>query len=369
MTRKLKVAAAQVGAVHKTSDRSDTLSRLLTLLKDAASQGAQIVLFPELALTTFFPRYLFDSRQDLDEFFEHGEDITLSPRVKPLFDLAKELRVDLSVGFAERALDGTGYNSCVYYSATLGTAISKYRKIHLPGTKEPFPNKDAINQLEKRYFAPGDLGFKAFRAPGLLPKTLKKGRQEEDNSNEEKHTIGKGDPVLGMMICNDRRWPEAWRCYGLQGAELVLCGYNTNGYAPDLWGSTKSMSPEEAEKESLFHHRLVMQANSYMNTCFSISAARCGMDDGKFCLIGGSAIVSPQGHILVEAKGRGDEVVFAEVELEDCRQGKEMVGFPSLRQFVFSISPVLVAFACFGQIQRNGRPGVANERLSTDIRL
>ena len=326
MTRRLKVAAAQVGAIHKTSERSDTIFRLVTLLRDAASQGAQIVLFPEIALTTFFPRYLFDSQQELDEFFEHGEDIVSSPGVKPLFDLAKDLSVDISIGFAERTSDGIGYNSCIYYSAALGIAISKYRKIHLPGTKEPFPNKDAINQLEKRYFTPGDLGFKAFRAPGLLSNTLKGKRREEHNHKDETTTtIGKGDPILGLMICNDRRWPEAWRCYGLQGAELVLCGYNTNGYAPDLWGSTKSMSVEEAEEESLFHHRLVMQANSYMNACFSVSAARCGLDDGEFSLIAGSAIVSPQGHILAEAKGRKDEVVVAEIELEECRQGKEKV--------------------------------------------
>ena len=336
MARKIKVAAAQVGAIHKTSDRSDTLSRLMTLLKDAASQSAQIVLFPEIALTTFFPRYLFDNQQELNEFFEHGEDITTSHRVRPLFDLARDLGVDISIGFAERASDGTGYNSCIYYSATLGTAISKYRKIHLPGTKEPFPNKDAINQLEKRYFAPGNLGFKAFRAPGLLADAMKKKDKGDGNDYREKDTTattGKGDPIIGMMICNDRRWPEAWRCYGLQGAELVLCGYNTNGYAPDLWGSRTTMSVEEAEEESLFHHRLVMQANSYMNACFSISAARCGLDDGKYSLIGGSAIVSPQGHILAEAKGRDDEVVVAEVDLGECRQGKEKVRFSGFSFF------------------------------------
>lgn len=56
------------------------------------------------------------------------------------------------------------------------------------------------------------------------------------------------------------------------------------------------MTPQEAEKEALFHSRLVQQANSYMHACFSISAARCGLDDGKYDLIGGSSIVSPEGH-------------------------------------------------------------------------
>ena len=318
MPRILRVAAAQVGAVHIDSDRAETVQRLIKLLKDAAAQGAQIVLFPEITLTTFFPRHLFKDQKHLESFFEHGEDISKAEHVKPLFATAKHLKVEISVGFAERASNGTGYNSCVYYSAQEGKILAKYRKTHLPGTKEPFPNPDAINQLEKRYFEPGDLGFKAFRAPGLLSDALKAG------STAEK-TAGKGDPIIGLMICNDRRWPEAWRCYGLQGVDLVLCGFNTPGWAPDLWGAKKPMTKEFAEEEALFHHRLVMQSNSYVNNCFSISAARAGLDDGKFDLIGGSSIVSPEGHILAETKSKDDEVIVAEIDLEDCQQGRETV--------------------------------------------
>lgn len=90
-----------------------------------------------------------------------------------------------------------------------------------------------------------------------------------------------------------------------------------------LWGSRKSMSPKEAEAEALFHSRLVQQSNSYMNACFSISSARCGLDDGKYDLIGGSAICDPEGHILAEAKTVEDELVVAEIDLGECRQGKE----------------------------------------------
>ena len=89
-----------------------------------------------------------------------------------------------------------------------------------------------------------------------------------------------------------------------------------------LWGS-KPMSPEEAQKEALFHSRLVQQANSYQNACFSISAARCGLDDGKYDLIGGSSICSPEGHVVAEARTTGDELVVAEIDLRECRQGKE----------------------------------------------
>ncbi len=315
MPRILKIAAAQLGPVHLTSTRQDTLSRMIKLLQSASKLDAQLVIFPETAFTTFFPRHLISDRKELDSYFEHADDLPGSPNTKPLFDEAKKLGIDISVGFAERTADGKGYNTSVYYSAGTGLVIAKYRKVHLPGTKEPFENPDAVNQLEKRYFEPGNLGFRAFRIPGLIPDTQKK--------SSEKVEAGKGDPIAGMMICNDRRWPEAWRCYGLQGVELVLCGYNTAGFAPDLWGTRKPVTPEEAEIDALFHHKLVMQSNSYMNSCFSISAAKAGMEDGKYDLIGGSCITSPEGHVLAEAKTKDDEIVFAEIDLEDCRQGKE----------------------------------------------
>jgi predicted amidohydrolase len=174
------------------------------------------------ASNSFFPRYFFEDHEALDSFFEHGEDITKSPDVKPLFDEAKELKIDIVLGYAERTPNGTGYNTSVYYSASEDKVLSKYRKVHLPGTVEPFKDPEATNQLEKRYFTPGDLGFNAFRAPGLVADAIKKSTAKDGES-----TVGKGDPILGMMICNDRRWPEAWRTYSLQGAEILMFGYNT----------------------------------------------------------------------------------------------------------------------------------------------
>ena len=87
--------------------------------------------------------------------------------------------------------------------------LSTHRKIHLPGTHEPFSLDPAVtNQLEKRYFSPGDLGFPAFRTPSL-----------------KSVTGGDESPVVGMLLCNDRRWAEGWRVLGLQGVEIVCIGY------------------------------------------------------------------------------------------------------------------------------------------------
>ncbi|RAL00013.1 carbon-nitrogen hydrolase [Aspergillus ibericus CBS 121593] len=304
MARTVRLAAAQLGTTNKWDAREKTLERMILLLKDAAAQGAKLVLFPEIAFTTFFPRYLILDQEELESWFEHG-DITTAPRTKALFDTARDLAVDIIVGFAEATDDGEHFNSCVYYHAATGSILSKYRKIHLPGDVEPLADPKAVNQLEKRYFRPGNLGFQAFRAPGLLP-------SDEDTP----------DPILGMMICNDRRWAESWREYGLQGVEIVACGFNTNGYAPQFWGQSADMDPKEAEELSLFHHKLVMQCHSYTNACFSISAARCGLDDGEYPLIGGSTIIDPEGRIIAETKTTDDEIIVADCDLTLCRAGK-----------------------------------------------
>lgn len=298
MPRTVTLAAAQMGATHRNTPRQPTIARMIKLLDHAASQKANVVLYPEIAFTTFFPRYLIEDQAELDAFFEQG-DVTTNPQTAPLFNKARELRIDIIVGFAELCPNGDRFNTCIYYHARTQSILSKYRKVHLPGDFEPFKDPNATNQLEKRYFKPGDLGFEAFRVPDY------------------------GDPIFGMMICNDRRWPEAWRCLGLQGVEVVFCGYNTVGYAPELWGSNPDQPAEKAEEDALFHHGLMMQSNSYMNSTFSVCAARCGLDDGKYNLIGGSGIVDPHGRVVAQAKTKDDEVVVAEVDLSMCEPGKQ----------------------------------------------
>lgn len=308
MARKVIIAAAQMGATHRTDKREDTLNRMIKLLSIAASQGANVVLFPETAFTTFFPRYLIEDETELESWFEHG-DITTAPQTRQLFDQAKTHKVDIAVGFAEATEDGKHFNSTIYYHSKTGSVLSKYRKIHLPGDFEPIGGEDTTQQLEKRYFRVGDLGFKAFRVPDLAETT----------------TAERGEPIFGMMICNDRRWAEAWRVLGLQGVEVVLCGYNTTGYAPELWGWDKDVSPDAMRDLAVFQHKLSMQGHSYTNACFSVSAARCGLDDGKYDLVGGSCITDPEGRVIAEAKTTEDEVVIAECDLELCRAGKTRI--------------------------------------------
>lgn len=225
--RLLTVAAAQLGPTPSLdTPRDGVLERMIGLCEEAASKKVRLVVFPELALTTFFPGYVIEKQEEIDKFFEPAspEDpyaIIHSPNGKPLFDKASELGLDLSVGYGERwtGEDGkvTYYNTAIYYSAKQRNGIAKYRKIHLPGRHEPDTRPGVTQQLEKRYFAVGDLGFAAFRVPDLVQGALK----SKDSVSEEE-AQGKGDPIVGMLICNDRRWAEGWRSYGLQGIELLL---------------------------------------------------------------------------------------------------------------------------------------------------
>jgi predicted amidohydrolase len=87
MPRTIRIAAAQVGAVHRDDDRSTTINRLIRLLHEAADEGAQVVLFPECTFTTFFPRYLLTDKTELESFFEHS-DVTTAKDTKGIFDAA-----------------------------------------------------------------------------------------------------------------------------------------------------------------------------------------------------------------------------------------------------------------------------------------
>jgi predicted amidohydrolase len=223
-----------------------------------------------------------------------------NPNVQPLFDRAKELGVGFYLGFAELTPEGQRFNTAITVAPD-GSILGKYRKIHLPGSREFRPAQE-FQQLEKRYFEYGDLGFPAFRGPEAW-----------------------GRPVLGMMICNDRRWPEGWRVLGLQGVELVMVGYNSAAYDPNG-------GPGEDLARRTFHSTLAAQSNAYMNATWAIAVAKAGVEDGAG-LIGGSCIVDPNGIVVAQAKTLGDEVILAEVDFEACRQGKEkMFNFAAHRR-------------------------------------
>src|SRR5215831_10172117 len=98
MSRHLKCAVAQLGPIHLKDDRKSVVKRLMAMMREAAGSGAKFVCFPELALTTFFPRWWMTDQKEIDAFFEREMP---SAETRPLFDLAKDLGVGFYLGYAE----------------------------------------------------------------------------------------------------------------------------------------------------------------------------------------------------------------------------------------------------------------------------
>ncbi|KAA3506296.1 N-carbamoyl-D-amino-acid hydrolase [Agrobacterium vitis] len=277
MSRFINLACAQMGPIARTDSRTVVVRRQIALLREAKSRGADFVVFPELAFTTFFPRWLLSDQAEIDSFFERDMP---GPETQPLFDAAKDLGIGFYIGYAELAEEEghtRHFNTAIIVDSK-GGIVGKYRKIHLPGHAEPVEGR-ASQHLEKRYFEPGNLGFPVWR-------TL--------------------DGIVGMCICNDRRWPETYRVMALQGAELVCVGYNT----PD-----DHTGVFDFDQFTGFHHQLSLQAGAYQNATWVAAAAKSGFEEGSN-MIGLSMIVAPSGQIVAMASSTGDELISARCDLD-----------------------------------------------------
>jgi N-carbamoyl-D-amino-acid hydrolase len=278
--RNIKVAAAQLGPIQKADSRQAVVARMLELMRQA--EGCDLIVYPELALTTFFPRWHYEGRSDADIWFEREMP---NAATRPLFEAAKRAGMAMNFGYAELTPDGHHFNTSILVDKA-GSIVGKYRKVHLPGHDEFDPAR-THQHLEKRYFEPGDLGFRAWRMLG---------------------------GVFGMCICNDRRWPETFRVLGLQGAEMVVLGFNTP--------SVNSQKGGEGLAKRMFHHKLSLQAGAYQNSTWIVAVAKAGVEDGHHC-IAGTVIVDPDGEIVAETKTEDDELLIHDCDLDATRFGKE----------------------------------------------
>ncbi len=283
MPRFVNVAIGQLGPIARSETRAAVVARLSALMREASHMGCDLVVYPELALTTFFPRWFMPEQAEVDAFFEREMP---GPETRPLFDLARELSIGFYLGYAELAVeDGVAhhYNTSILVDKS-GAIVGRYRKVHLPGHVEHEPWRE-FQHLEKRYFEPGG-DFPVFNAFG---------------------------GVFGMAICNDRRWTETYREMGVQGVEMILIGYNTPVHNPP--------APEHDDL-SLFHNHLVMQAGAYQNGTWVVGVAKGGVEEGVD-QIGGSCIVAPSGEIVAACTTKGDELALARCDLDLCNSFKE----------------------------------------------
>ena len=278
--RELTVAAAQMGPVARDEPRTHVVGRLIELMRAAHARGADLVVFPELALTTFFPRWWEDDQEAVDAWFETEMP---GPQTRALFEEAASLGVAFCLGYAELTPDGHHYNTQVLVGRD-GRRLARFRKVHIPGHEGNEPWRP-FQHLERRYFEPGPDEFGVWDALGAR---------------------------VGMMICNDRRWPETYRVMGLQGVELICCGYNTPvHYAPD---------PSQ-DVLAGFHNQLVMQAGAYQNGTWVVASAKGGIEEGVDSL-SQSCVVAPSGQVVAQAYTQDDEVVTARCDLEWCKRYK-----------------------------------------------
>jgi predicted amidohydrolase len=278
MSRVVRIGAAQLGPIQRSHSREAVVGRLIALLHQAADEQVDLVVYPELALTTFFPRWFVDDIAEADHWYEREMP---SAETRPLFDEAMRLGIGFCLGYAELTPAGERFNTQILVDRS-GATVAKYRKVHIPGHEHHEPDRP-FQHAERYYFTPSQEGFGVWDAFG--------GR-------------------VGMMICNDRRWPESYRVMGLQGVELILCGYNTPlHYVPD-----PSQDPLQG-----FHNELVMQSGAYQNGTFVVGVAKGGIEEGVDSLAD-SMIVAPSGEILAKAATNGDELVVADCDLDWCRQ-------------------------------------------------
>ena len=287
MTRVVRVGAAQMGPIARGDSRSQVVDRLIVLMRKAHAAGCDLVVFPEMALTSFFARWLIEDQEEIDAWFEQEMP---SSETKPLFEEGKRLGLGFCLGYAELTRDEGvthRYNTSILVDKR-GNIVGKYRKVHLPGTTDPLSD-DPGQWMEKRYFEVGNLGFPVYRA---------------------------FNGIVGMCICNDRRWPETYRVLGLQGVELILLGYNS---PVGLDGD-----PYEINALEPFHNHLVMQAGAYQNATWVVGVAKAGREEG-FDMIGQSCIIAPSGEIVAMCRTTDDELITHDCDLDAGRHYRDTI--------------------------------------------
>lgn len=293
MDRRLTLAVGQLGPIARRDARPAVVQRLSTLLEAAKARGAALVVFPEMALTTFFPRWHITDEAELERFFEHEMP---GPQTAPLFEAAARLGIGFYLGYCELIEGGNRkrrFNSSILVDGE-GHIIGKYRKVHVPGSDVNIPDLP-FQHLEQMYFETGDLGFPVFEAFGTK---------------------------IGMAICNDRRWPETYRVMAMQGAEVVVLGYNSPAQLPD-W-------PEHNELRA-FHHLVCMQAAAYQNGIWVAASGKAGLEEGVD-MLAHSCIIAPSGQVVALTQGRSDELIVMDCDLETSQAYKRFHDFDRNRK-------------------------------------
>jgi N-carbamoylputrescine amidase len=256
-----------------TEERADNIERAEQQVREAAGQGAQVILLQELFETPYFCK-------DQDSaYFSLAHDSLDNPLIRRFQELARELSVVLPVSFFERA--GNVYFNSIAIIDAGGAVLGVYRKSHIP---------DSPGYQEKFYFSPGDTGFKVWNT--------RYGR-------------------IGVAICWDQWFPEAARAMVLQGAEVLLY--------PTAIGS----EPGYPDLDSSGHWQRVMQGHSAANCVPVVASNRIGLEQGDSCDVtfyGSSFITDHTGAMLAECDRTSQDVITAELDFAKIREERTAWG-------------------------------------------
>ena len=276
MSKSAKKDEITIGLVQMSmsSDANTNLEKAIKKIKEAASKGAQVVCLPELFMSEYF------CQEEDPENFKLAEPIP-GPTTDAISKAAKENNVSVIAGIFEKRARGLYHNSAAVIDNS-GKLLGVYRKMHIP---------DDPHYYEKFYFAPGDLGFKAF---------------------DTEH--GK----LGTLICWDQWYPEAARLTALLGAQILF--YPTAiGWFPE---------EEESTKEMQDAWQTIQRAHGIANGVFVVAVNRVGKE-GKINFWGSSFVSGPFGEIIAKASADKEEVLVVKCDLSKIDATRH--GWPFLR--------------------------------------
>ena len=278
MPRTLQLALLQHACPMEAS-KEDHVATCERLIRQAAGDGAQLIVTQELFAGHYFPQAEDEALCDLAEPIP-------GPTSQRIAALAGDLSVTISTSLFEKRTAGVYHNTTATFGPD-GDLVGKYRKMHIP---------DDPRFYEKYYFTPGDLGWQTFTLPGA---------------------------TVGTLVCWDQWFPEAARLTALKGAELLL--YPT---AIGYYNDAEHGEPEDVREQQLAAWQTIMQSHAITNGVFVAAANRVGTEN-DLTFWGSSFVCRPDGKVIAQASRDQAEVLHAELDLDLIETQRR--GWPFLR--------------------------------------
>lgn len=263
----VKVALIQMAC---GADIQQNIDKAAAMVQQAAAAGANIVCLQELYASRYFPQTVDVKNYDLARPLPNES-------VEVMQKIAADRKLTIIVPVYECARPGINFNTAVIVDAD-GSIAGKFRKVHIP---------EAPQYLEKYYFTPGDLGYPVFKTAYA---------------------------TIGVAICWDEWFPEVARILGLKGAQII--------FYPSAIGS----EADRPDYSSQAAWETVIKSHSIVNGLFTAAINRVGRED-DMSFYGGSFISSPFGDVFARGDNQSDQVVAANLDLNQIREFRDLFHF------------------------------------------